>query len=304
MHVALAGVLTERDDLAGAAEQLAAAARLGEHRGLPQNPYRSRVAEARLLEAQGDTNAALALLDEAERRYDGDYSPEVAPVSAVRARLRIRRGELGEAESWARGRQLSTDDLPTYLREYEHLTLARLLLARRDAAAGGLLERLRTSAEDGARLGSVLEILVLQALAAAARGETPAALDALRQAVALAEPAGAVRVVTDEGPPVVALLRTLTKQDPAAGYARRLLTAGTGDTTTPTVLVDPLSDRELDVLRLLGSDLDGPDIARELSVSLNTMRTHTKSIYAKLGVNTRRTAVRRAHELGVFPRRR
>ena len=65
-----------------------------------------------------------------------------------------------------------------------------------------------------------------------------------------------------------------------------------------------LSVRELDVLRLLGSDLDGPDIARELSVSLNTMRTHTKSIYAKLGVNSRRTAVRRAHELGVLPRRR
>jgi LuxR family maltose regulon positive regulatory protein len=145
---------------------------------------------------------------------------------------------------------------------------------------------------------------VLQALAAAARGDAPAALDALGRAVALAEAAGAVRVVTDEGPPVVALLRTLAKEDAGAGYARRLLAAGTPDAPTGTVLVDPLSERELDVLRLLGSDLGGPDIARELSVSLNTMRTHTKSIYTKLGVSTRRTAVRRAHELGVFPRRR
>jgi LuxR family maltose regulon positive regulatory protein len=303
MHVALAGVLIERDDLDGAAEQLTAGARLGEHRGLPQNPYRSRVAEARLLEVRGDTGAALALLDEAERRYDGDYSPEVAPVPAVRARLRLRRGELREAEAWARERGLSPDDELTYLREYEHLTLARLLLARRDLAAASLLERLRAAAEDGARLGSVLEILVLQALAAQAGGDVPSALDAVRRALALAEPAGAVRVVTDEGAPIAALLRTLTKQDPAHGFARRLLAAGTGNASTPTALVDPLSVRELDVLRLLGSDLDGPDIARELSVSLNTVRTHTKSIYTKLGVNTRRTAVRRAHELGVLPRR-
>jgi LuxR family transcriptional regulator, maltose regulon positive regulatory protein len=303
MHVALAGMLIERDDLDGAAAQLAAAARLGEHRGLPQNAYRSRVAEARLLETRGDTDAALALLDEAERRYDGDYSPEVAPVPAVRARLRIRRGELREAETWARARQLFPEDEPTYLREYEHLTLARLLLARRDDAATGLLARLRAAAEDGARMGSVLEILVLQALAAQAAGDTPAALDALRGAVALAEPAGIVRVITDERPPIAALLRTLTKQDPAYRYARRLLTAGPEGTSTSTVLVDPLSDRELDVLGMLVSDLDGPDIARQLSVSVNTMRTHTKSIYAKLGVNTRRTAVRRAHELGLLPRR-
>ncbi len=144
---------------------------------------------------------------------------------------------------------------------------------------------------------------MLQALAAQVRGDIPSALDALRRAVALAEPADVVRVVIDEGPPIAALLRSLTKQDPAPAYRRRLLAAAPGHLATPNALVDPLSERELDVLRLLGSDLAGPDIARELSVSLNTMRTHTKSIYAKLGVNTRRTAVRRARELGVLPHR-
>ncbi|GAA4923012.1 LuxR family maltose regulon positive regulatory protein [Actinomycetospora succinea] len=302
MHVALAGALLERDDLAAAAEHLDTARGLGEHRGLPQNPYRSRVAQARLLEARGDLDAALALLDEAERVHDGDYSPEVAPVPAVRARLRIKRGELHEAESWARARHLSPDDEPTYLREYEHVTLARLLLARRDDAATRLLERLRAAAEEGGRDGSALEILVLTALAAQARGDVPAALDALRRAVALAEATGAVRVIVDEGPPIAGLLRALPKHDPAHAYARRLLAAG--PSSPAGALVDPLSDRELDVLRLLGSELDGPDIARELSVSLNTMRTHTKAIYAKLGVTSRRAAVRRAHELGVFPRRR
>ncbi|HWN28970.1 MAG TPA: LuxR C-terminal-related transcriptional regulator [Actinomycetospora sp.] len=303
MHVALAGVLIERDDLTGAAEHLDACRRLGEHRGLPQNPYRSRVTEARLLEARGDLDGALTLLDEAERVHDTDYSPDVAPVPAVRARLRIRRGELRDADAWARERQLSPDDELTYLREYEHLTLARLLLARRDDAAAGLLDRLHAAAAEGARVGSLIEILVLQALVAQARRDVPSALDALRRAITLAEPEGVVRVVTDEGPALAALLRALPKHDPAYAYGRRLLAALDG-APPPRTLVDPLSDRELDVLRLLGSDLGGPDIARELSVSLNTVRTHTKSIYAKLGVNSRRAAVHRAHDLGVLPRRR
>ena len=307
MHVALAGVLIERDDLTGAAEHLDASRRLGEHRGLPQNPYRSRVAEARLLEARSDLEGALALLDEAERVHDTDYSPDVAPVPAVRARLRLRRGELADAEAWARERRLSPDDEPTYLREYEHLTLARVLLARRDGAdpgaAAGLLARLDAAAVEGARIGSRIEVLVLQALVAQARRDVPSALDALRRAVTLAEAEGFVRVVADEGPPIAALLRALPRHDPAHAYGRRLLAAVVG-APTPRTLVDPLSDRELDVLRLLSSDLGGPDIARELSVSLNTVRTHTKSIYAKLGVTSRRAAVHRAHDLGVLPRRR
>src|SRR6266852_1514492 len=85
---------------------------------------------SRLFEAEGELDDALALLDEADRVYAGDYAPNVAPVPAVRARLRLRRGELARAEEWARERQLSSADEPTYLREYEHLTLARLLLAR------------------------------------------------------------------------------------------------------------------------------------------------------------------------------
>ena len=132
----------------------------------------------------------------------------------------------------------------------------------------------------------------------------PAALTELRRAVTLAQPEGYVRLFADEGPPMAALLKTLTKEPPAAGYVRRLLTATTRtehQPGRPAALVEPLSDRELDVLRLLGSDLDGPDIARALSVSLNTMRTHTRNIYAKLGVTSRRAAVRQAHDLNLLP---
>jgi LuxR family transcriptional regulator, maltose regulon positive regulatory protein len=225
-------------------------------------------------------------------------------------------GELNAAVAWARERQLSADDDLTYLREYEHVSLARLLLARHAADRAGssldavahLLDRLLAAADDGDRVHSVIEILVLQARAHQARGDVPAALTSLQRAVTLAEPEGFVRLFADEGPPMASLLRQLTKLGTAAGYVRRLSAASLrGTAPRPPVgqaMVEPLSERELDVLRLLATDLDGPAIARELVVSLNTVRTHTKNIYAKLGVNSRRAAVRRAEELDLLRPRR
>jgi LuxR family maltose regulon positive regulatory protein len=125
----------------------------------------------------------------------------------------------------------------------------------------------------------------------------------LTRALKLAEPEGYVRIFADEGPPMAALLRAVEKQGTSRDYVRRLLAAmhASDDTTPPGKgQLESLSERELDVLRLLGTDLNGPAIARELFVSLNTVRTHTKSIYAKLGVNSRRAALRRAHELDLL----
>jgi LuxR family maltose regulon positive regulatory protein len=315
MHVAMAAVLLERGELQAAADHLTASERLGEHKGLPQNPYRSRVVTARLREAEGDVDTALELLDEADRVYDGDYLPNVRPVPAVRARLWLRRGEISRAQAWARERQLWAGEELSYLREYEHLTLARLLLAqhRRNQddtvleEALSLLERLLTAAEEGERGGSLIDVLLLQALAHQARGDVPAALNALHRAVTLAEPEGYLRTFAEEGRPMAALLKALMKRDGSDGYVGRLL-AATARSHTPVPAqkdaIDQLSDRELDILRLLGTDLAGPEIARELSVSLNTVRTHTRNIYAKLGVSSRRAAVRRAHELGLLPGRR
>ncbi|MCW2547950.1 MAG: ATP-dependent transcriptional regulator, MalT-like, LuxR family [Mycobacterium sp.] len=316
MHVGMAGVLLERNDLTAAAEQLAASERLGEHNGLPQHPYRSRVVAARLRQAEGDLDAALELLEEADRVYNGDYSPNVQPVPALRARLRLRRGELSQAQQWAREQQLTAGDELSYLREYEHVTLARLLLAQHQAlgdaaaldAATSLLHRLLSAGEAGSRGGTVIEILVLLALAQQAQADLPAALATLRRALTLGEPEGYARIFAEEGPPMAALLKAVTKQEPAiAAYARRLL-AATTRTADPvsgrqTGLIEPLSSRELDVLRLLVTDLDGPDIARQLHVSLNTMRTHSRSIFRKLQVNNRRAAVRQALELDLLPKR-
>jgi LuxR family maltose regulon positive regulatory protein len=154
-------------------------------------------------------------------------------------------------------------------------------------------------------MGSVVEILLLQALAYHLRDDVPAALAHLERALTLAEPEGYVRLFVDEGPPMASLLAAAAKRGIAPEYVRHLLTAfgkaGHDAPSTPANqgLVEPLSERERDVLRLLASDLDGPDIARALTVSLSTVRTHTQNIYGKLGVNNRRAAVRRAVELGL-----
>jgi LuxR family maltose regulon positive regulatory protein len=268
---------------------------------------------ARLRQAEGDLDTAVVLLDEAERVYAGDYSPDVRPIPAWRARVWIAQGEWSQAFGWARERGLNADDDLSYLHEFEHLTLARVLLAR-DATVGsgrpsdeasGLLERLLQAAEDGGRTGTAIEILVVLSLARHLRRE-PSALTTLEHALALAEPEGYVRVFLDEGAPMATLLRVAAKQGLSpSGFVRVLLSAADAPKVDGRVLdrlIEPLSEREREVLRLLGSDLGGPDIARELVVSLNTVRTHTKSIYTKLGVNSRRAAVRRAAELDLLAR--
>jgi LuxR family transcriptional regulator, maltose regulon positive regulatory protein len=300
MHVAMAEVLYERNDLDAVRRHLDAAKKLGEHAGLPQSPYRWRAAMARLAQLEGDDDGALELLDEAEQRFNTDYSPAVRPVPAMKARLRLSRGDVEEARRWAIDRQLGPDDELSYLQEYEHITLARVLLAEGSLdEATQLLERLLEAAEAGGRIGSIIEVLVLLALAQHARGDAAEALASLERALALAEPEGYVRVFLHEGPEVLTLLEVAAQQ--GSDPARRLLAqAGQAQPSSAQPgLVDPLSDRELEVLRLLRSELTGPEIADQLFVSLNTMRTHTKRIYTKLGVNSRRAAVRRADELGL-----
>jgi LuxR family transcriptional regulator, maltose regulon positive regulatory protein len=315
MYVGLSDLAREQGDLQAATRHLQASKDLGEHMGYPQNRYRLHVVTARIRQAEGDLDGALDAIHEAQRLYMPDFIPDVRPLPAQEARILLRQGRLAEANAWARARGLSPHDDLTYLREFEHVTLARVLLAQstldpsdgsaRDAFA--LLGRLLRAAEDGQRTGNVIEILVLLALAHQVRGDMPAALAALGRALALGEPEGYVRVFLDEGPPMAALLQDAANRGIAPDYVRRLLTASVRPEDyagNQEALIEPLSDRELDVLRLLGTDLAGPEIARELVVSLSTVRSHTKSIYAKLGVNNRRAAVTRAEELDLLSRGR
>ena len=312
MHAGMSEVFRERNDLEGARRHLLTSQDLGEYGAMPQHPYRWRVAMARLLQAEGGAEEALTLLAEAERLYVSDFFPDVRPPAALRARMWIALGRLREARGWAREAGLSPEDELSYLGEFEHITLARLLLAVTKTNSGaeesiaeavGLLGRLREAAETGTRTGSVIEILVLEALAAAGGGDDASALVALEQALTAAEPEGYVRLFVDEGHAMKALLREASRRGITTGYISELLAGWERPSVRPAKtqgLVMALSDRELEVLRLLASELSGPLIARELMVSLNTMRTHTKSIYMKLGVNTRRAAVRRAQELSLL----
>ncbi|HEX5164668.1 MAG TPA: LuxR C-terminal-related transcriptional regulator, partial [Thermomicrobiales bacterium] len=306
--VGLSELRRERNDLDAATDYLLRAQELARGPGATLNRSRWNVMMARIKESQGDLDGALAYLNEAERLRMPEFFPNVRPIAALRARVRIRQGQIGDALGWARDQNLSTDDDLSYLREFEHITLARLLLARQSTTeALDVLHRILDAAEAGGRMGSVIELLILQALAQQVTGNTPAALLPLERALTLAEPEGYARVFLDEGPPMTALLATAAQQGIAPNAVRQLLPASDMTENMAPVrqdLIEPLSDREFDVLRLLATTLDGPDIARELNISLNTMRTHTKNIYSKLGVNNRREAVIRAAELDLLSRSR
>ncbi|GAA4400695.1 hypothetical protein GCM10023168_09700 [Fodinibacter luteus] len=331
--VALGRVAWQYGDAVASVRHLDRAADLGEGAGLPQQPYRWRVAMADVRAAAGDWRAADALLEEADRLYNGDFSPNVRPVAATRARVRVRAGDLAAARRWAGHRGLRPHVDVTYVHEYELLTLARILLAEH-ALSGDpatvtdtidLLERLREAAEAGGRVGTAVEVAVLAALARDAAGDREQALESLRVALAVAQPEGWVRVIAEDAEGLCSLLDEVERLDGSSHFLADVRAAA-GAPPSPTgapprggrsgsprsrdeglagtqdprpAHIEPLSERELEVMRLLGSDLDGPDIARRLSVSLSTVRTHTQHIYAKLGVNNRRAAVRRAHQLGL-----
>jgi LuxR family transcriptional regulator, maltose regulon positive regulatory protein len=325
MYVGMSELLCEQNDLPTATKHLLRSQQLGEHMGLPQNPYRWRVAMARIKQAQGDLEGALQLLEEAERRYVGDFFPNVRPVAALVARMWVAQGRLGDALGWARVQGLSAHDQLSYLHEFEHITLARVLLAQYKSNraetsildAIGLLHRLLEAAEAGERTGRVIEVLMLQALAHQLEDDIPAALVPLKSALTLAEREGYVRLFVDEGPPIAHLLREAAARNIMPDYTVTLLAAfprtegqelGTESleparsvfSAQSSAIVEPLSQRELDVLRLLKTELSGPEIARELVIGLSTVRTYTKSIYSKLNVTNRRAAVKRAAELGLI----
>lgn len=312
LHAGVSEIHREQNDLEAARQDLARGEELGERIGVPQDRSRWCIAMARLREAEGDPAGALDLLDEAERVFTPGFFPDVRPVAAVQARAWVSQGKVDDALGWARARGLAVDDDLSYVREFEHITLARLLLARarRDRVdrhvqdALGLLARLLEAADAAGRKGSAIEILIVQALAHQMRGDHRAALASLQRTLVLAEPEGYVRAFVDEGPPMADLLREAAARGGMPAFASRLLAAfeagrtpaaGVASSTpVPPPLIEPLSQRELAVLRLLATELSGPEIADQLVIGLSTVRTHTKRIYGKLDVTNRRAAVKRA----------
>jgi LuxR family transcriptional regulator, maltose regulon positive regulatory protein len=268
LHLGLSALYCERGDLDAARQHLQQGEDMGKQAALPETPFRFLVAQARLRQAEGDLSRALALLDAAERLHVQGPVPEVRVVTALKVRLWLAQSRLGEALDWIRERGLSPEDKLEYLREFEHATLARILIVHgeklRDEQALGdalrLLDRLLVEAERQERTASIIDILVTQALAQRARGDTAAALDRLGRALALAEPESYLRTFVDEGEPV----------------------------------------REVEIMRLVAAGMRNQDIADRLVISLPTVKRHIANAYGKLGVSHRTEAVMRANDLNLL----
>jgi LuxR family maltose regulon positive regulatory protein len=283
---------------------------------------------ARARQIQGDTDGKLDALRKAEQvaqnsRGSSLWMTRTSTWSkAYRAQLWLAEGDLTAAKRWARERGLSPEDEIEYSpeAELERTTLARLLIAEgRHEEASELLERLLEAAEAGGRGRTEIEALALQAVALMAQDDKSGALAALRRALTFAEPEGYVRVFADEGKPMVVLLRRVLRAqrkepqdvagDVAPGYVGTLLEALGAEVATPArsraygteqLILDPITGRELEVLKLLDTELSNREIATRLFISLATVKTHTKHLYRKLGVRARHQAVARGKDLGLL----
>ncbi|GHO50623.1 LuxR C-terminal-related transcriptional regulator [Ktedonospora formicarum] len=270
---------------------------------------------ARLHQARNNHSHALAFMEEFERlAQTRQFAPmQLASARAVRARLAVMQGDFTEAVRWAEASGLSASDELSHPREQEYLTFARVRIAQGRLDPGGaylaevsrLLERLRADAEAKARMDSVLEILVLQALAfSAASAHRRHALPALERALLLGEQEGYIRLFVDEGEPMAALLRQAYTLGIAPDYIVNLLSAFDEQPKSSPLrtfpLVEPLTERELTVFRLLVTGLSNAEIARDLIITVGTVKRHLNSIYGKLGVQSRAQAIARAQALHVL----
>jgi LuxR family maltose regulon positive regulatory protein len=340
--VGLAEVAYQQDELDAAVEYASQGIALCRQLAYPRPLAAGLAALARIRQAQGDLSGALAALSEYRQAAptvgamvsgagwaqphrsavpDRGVAHLLDPVPALRARLLLAQGDLASALRWIQSLGISSDDEVSYPREPEYLLLARLLLVQDlPERALACLDRLQGLVLAQGRTGSLIDILVLRALALAAAGDQPSALTVLAEALSLAYPRGYVRVFADEGAPMGALLGQLVaaqRSDPTAaggaplGYLGRLLRTldhgdgpGSASAARPRAgvssLIEALSERELEVLRLLAAGMSNQEIADELVVALDTVKKHVSHILAKLGASSRTAATARARELGLL----
>jgi LuxR family maltose regulon positive regulatory protein len=324
LHLGLAVIAHEQGDAQATTLHMRTSQDQGEQAALIDWPFRWRLVQARMAESSGNWEAALDLLDAAERRYLPNPVPNLRPVAALKARVYLRQGNLAAATAWVAACGITATDDLSYRREFEHIILARVLLAkltrsviaryRREHvtsdlhAALDLLTRLHAAAEAGGRISSQIEILLLQSLAYEALGDSGQARIPLQRALALAEPEGYVRLFVDEGAPLARLLeREMDAGGEMQAYLQRLHAAFATRLSAPPNLAlhpaaEPLTAREREVLHLIAEGLSNQELAARLHLSPQTVKVHTRNIYGKLGVTSRTQAVARGRDLGFLER--
>jgi LuxR family transcriptional regulator, maltose regulon positive regulatory protein len=300
----LSKILYEWNELHAAERHLLDGLELLRQGGISESFGNGYALLALIQQALGDEEGARTAAGQAVQIAERENIPRlIGLTSAYRARVWLAQGQLGLASRWAAGYRQAGDT--EYLREFEDLTLARVLLGEgRSSEALHLLDLVLAPALTAGRMSTVVEIQALRPLALPASDD---ALDELGRALSLAEPEGYIQRFVEQGEAMRALLRQAAVRGIAPVYAGRLLAAfgpegGSGAVTrSPQLLVEPLSDRELEVLAFLSEGLPNREIGRRLFISLPTVKSHTLNIYGKLGVHSRAEAVARARALGLLP---
>jgi LuxR family maltose regulon positive regulatory protein len=306
-------VLAELNNLDRAIDQAKKGVKLTARGGDVVHIGSSNLCLVRVLFSSGDITGAEDVIQSMEntaREYDMPLWT-LLQLSAWQVRIWLAQGKLEVASQWVGERELDPDGEPTYLYEVEYIVFARILIAQgRLDEATTLLQRLLEAAEAGGRTTRAIEILLLQALVFQAGGDTTRAMTTLEKALTLAEPGGFIRIFVDEGLLMARLLYKALTRGIAPDYVRRLLAAfpitepeGTEPPKSQapdSVLIEPLSEREIEVLHLIAEGLTNPEIATRLFLSAHTVKVHTRNIYGKLDAHNRTEAVTRARSLGIL----
>jgi len=318
--IRLGNLSREWNDLDAARRDLAQGMELCVQLGQADVLAEAHVMLARLQLARGDHKAVPDTLHKVDQITSRSKIDPWITCWADECRLQrwLSTGHLPRATRWAQASGLAVDGELDYQLDLHHLNLARVLVARGIKGASEtdllgaqrLLKRLLAAARKAGWVNREIETLVLSALALDAQGSDEQALAALEQALVLARPGGYVRTFVDGGAPAARLLRRAVAHRIAPGYADRLLSAcaggstaqapPTGAPTQPSALVEPLSDREIEVLALVAQGLSNREIGERLFITQGTVKAHTSNIYGKLGVRSRTQAVAQAQALGIL----
>jgi LuxR family maltose regulon positive regulatory protein len=313
-------VLAEFNDLDGAIDKARKGVELTQRGGTVAGLGRSYMCLIRILFSRGEMAGGEEIIQKMENvARESKVPPWITiPMAAWQARLWLAQDRLEAAFQWVEERGLYTDGESTHLDEInyvmliEYVTLARILIVQeRLGEATGLLQRLLEAAEAGGRTSRVIEILILQALARQAQGDIDQAIITLEKALTLAEPEGFIQIFVDEGSPMAGLLYKALSRGIAHDYTNRLLAAFPVTEPEPAVppksqalkseLVEPLSEREIEVLQLVAEGLTNQEIASRLYLAPSTVKVHTRNIYGKLGAHHRADAVAKARAFGILP---